>query len=32
LPGSRMPGPDDIIRTGIRLTDLTNGDLAAYRL
>ena len=32
LPGSRMPGPDDIIRAGIHLTDLTNGDLAAYRL
>jgi 1-phosphofructokinase len=35
LPGSRMPGPGDISRTGIRvtgLTDLTSGDLAAHRL
>jgi 1-phosphofructokinase len=24
LPGSRMPGPDDISRAGIHLTDLTN--------
>jgi 1-phosphofructokinase len=35
LPGSRMPGPGDIGRTGVRvtnLTDLTSGDLAAYRL
>jgi 1-phosphofructokinase len=32
LPGSRMPGPDDIIRAGIHVTDLTSGDLAAYRL
>ncbi len=35
LPGSRMPGPGDISRTGIRVTDLTHlaGDeLAARRL
>jgi len=35
LPGSRMPGPGDISRAGIHLTDLTNladGDLAARRL
>ena len=35
LPGSGMPGPGDISRTGIRvtdLTDLTSGDLAARRL
>jgi 1-phosphofructokinase len=35
LPGSRMPGPADLIRTGIHITDLTDpasGDLAARRL
>jgi 1-phosphofructokinase len=35
LPGSRMPGPGDISRTGIHvtdLTDLTSDDLAARRL
>jgi len=35
LPGSRMPGPADISRVGIHvteLTDLTSGDLAAHRL
>jgi 1-phosphofructokinase len=35
LPGSGMPGPGDISRAGIRvtdLTDLTSGDLAARRL
>ena len=35
LPGSRMPGPGDIIRTGIHITDLTNltsEDLADRRL
>jgi 1-phosphofructokinase len=32
LPGSRMPGPADITHAGIRITDLTSGNLAAYRL
>lgn len=35
LPGSRMPGPADLVRTGIHITDLTDpasGDLAARRL
>jgi 1-phosphofructokinase len=32
LPGSRMPGPGDISRAGIRIADLTSGNLAAYRL
>lgn len=35
LPGSRMPGPADIRRDGLRVTDLTkltSGDLAARRL
>ena len=35
LPGSRMPGPGDLVRAGIHitdLTDLTSGDLAARRL
>jgi 1-phosphofructokinase len=35
LPGSRMPGPGDLVRAGIHLTDLTEltgGDLAARRL
>ena len=35
LPGSGMPGPGDISRDGIRvtdLTDLTSGDLTARRL
>jgi len=27
-----MPGPGDISRAGIRITDLTSGNLAAYRL
>ena len=35
LPGSRMPGPADLVRAGIHITDLndpTSGDLAARRL
>lgn len=35
LPGSGMPGPGDISRDGVRVTDLTNltgGDLAVRRL
>jgi 1-phosphofructokinase len=35
LPGSRMPGPADIVHAGIHVTDLTDrtsGDLAAHRL
>lgn len=32
LPGSRMPGPGDITHAGIRITDLTTGDLAGFRL
>ena len=32
LPGSRMPGPHDIVRTGIHVTDLTAGDTAPYPL
>jgi 1-phosphofructokinase len=32
LPGSRMPGPGDIIHGGIHISDLTSGNLAAYRL
>ena len=35
LPGSRMPGPGDISRAGIAVTDLTDptsGDLTARRL
>jgi 1-phosphofructokinase len=35
LPGSRMPGPADISRTGVRVTDLTQltgDDLAGRRL
>jgi len=30
LPGSRMPGPHDIVHTGIRLTDLSARDLAPH--